>query len=143
MRRLLALLILSSTAFATTPVTGHIQNLATAGVTSGAFVRFWLRGCGGHQPRISGTAVIAPSQGGVFYFDFPAGANGAVSGTLYSTRDVTGNSGGDIECGGSTTKVWYGMQIFQAGKGGPEVPVHAQNTVTLDISTVPILTTTP
>lgn len=143
MKKLLLLLLLSASAWATTPVTGHIQNLGTQAVTSGAFVRFWLRGCNGNQPRVAGVGVIAPSQGGVYYFDFPAGSGGAVSGTLYSTRDNTGNNGGDIECGGSTRTVWYGMQIFQAGKGGPEMAVHALNGVALDITSVPKLTSNP
>lgn len=141
--RKLILLFLCASAWATTPVTGHIQNLGTQSVSSGAFVRFWLRGCGGNQPRVAGVGVIAPSQGGVFYFDFPAGANGLVSGTLYSTRDATGNNGGEIECGGSTRTVWYGMQIYQSSKGGPEMAVHALNGVTLDITTVQKITSNP
>ncbi len=138
-----ALLLLPFSAKATTTFTGTIQNLNTGAVTTGTYIRFWLRGCGGNQPRVSGTAVIAPSQGGVFYFDFIANGSGAVSGTLYSTRDSTGLLGGDITCGTSTTSVWYGMQIFVNGKGGPEVPIHAKNGVAFDISTVPLLTVTP
>ncbi len=134
---------LPSLLFATTTVTGKIQNLGTGNMTNGAFVRFWLRGCAGNQPRVNGTAVIGPSQGGVFFFDIAANSSGITSGTLYSTRDATGLLGGDIECGGSTTAVWYGMQIYVAGKGGPEVPVHALNGVTLNISNVTPITTVP
>ena len=43
---------------------------------------------------------------------------------------------GEITCGNSQTSVWYGMQIFVNGKGGPEIPIHAKNGVTLNISTV-------
>lgn len=144
MKRLIALLfLLASPAFATTTVTGTIQTLGTGTVSTGAFARFWLRGCGGNQPRVNGTAVIAPSQGGVFYFDFTANSSGQISGTLYSTRDVTGNSGGDIECGGSLTAVWYGLQIFLNGKGGPEIPIQAKNTTTIDVSNVTPITTNP
>lgn len=140
---IIVFLLLSSFALATTTVTGNIRNLGTGTIGSGAFVRFWLRGCAGNQPRINGTGIIAPSQGGVFFFDFPANTSGTISGTLYSTRDSTGLLGGDIECGGSTTAVWYGMQAYFAGKGGPEVPVHAKNTASLDISNVTPITTNP
>lgn len=139
----LLLLLLSISASATTTVTGTLQNLGTGTVGQGAFVRFWLRGCAGNQPRVAGTALIAPSQGGVFFFDLPANASGAVSGTLYSTRDSTGLLGGDITCGTVTTGVWYGMQVFVGGKGGPEIPIHAKNGVPLNISSVIPITTNP
>ena len=128
---------------ATTTVTGKMQNLGTGNVTSAAFMRFWLRGCAGNQPRINGTSLIAPTLGGVYYFDIAADSSGNISGTLYSTRDSTGLLGGDIECGGSTTAVWYGMQAFQGGRGGPEIPVHAKNGVSLDITNVTPITTNP
>ena len=137
------LLFLAASAWATTTVTGTMQNLGTGNVTPNAFMRFWLRGCGGNQPRVTGTALIAPSQGGVFYFDFAANASGQISGTLYSTRDSTGLLGGDINCGGSTTAVWYGMQAYYNGKAGPEIPVHAKSGVTLDITQVSPITTNP
>ncbi|MBV9179870.1 MAG: hypothetical protein JO356_01045 [Acidobacteria bacterium] len=141
--RLLALLFVPAIVQATTTVTGTMQNLGTGATTPNAFMRFWLRGCGGNQPRVSGTSLIAPSQGGVFYFDLAANSSGAVSGTLYSTRDSTGLLGGDINCGGSTTAVWYGMQAWFNGKAGPEVPVHAKSGTTLDISQVAPITTNP
>lgn len=145
MKRWLSLLLLLCPALvnATTTVTGTLQNLGTGTVGQAAFVRFWLRGCGGNIPRINGTAVIAPSQGGVYYFDMAANSVGVISGTLYSTRDSTGLLSGDIECGGSKTSVWYGMQIFVGGKGGSEIPVHAKSGVTLDITQVTPLTTNP
>lgn len=130
-------------AHATTSVTGKIQTLGTGNITSGAFARFWLRGCGGNQPRINGTATIGPSQGGVFYFDISADSGGNVTGTIYSTRDATGLLGGEIECGGSKLSVWYGLQIFVGGKGGPESPVYAKNSATLDITQVTPITTNP
>lgn len=137
------LLFLPFSLCATTTVTGTLQNLGTGTVGLGAFVRFWLRGCGGNIPRINGTAVIAPSQGGVYFFDFPAASNGTISGTLYSTRDSTGLLAGDIECGGSKLSVWYGMQIFVGGKGGAEIPLHAKSTVTLDITQAIPINQTP
>lgn len=143
MRKLFVILLLSVCASATTTVTGTVQTLGTGNVASGAYVRFWLRGCAGNQPRINGTGIIAPTQGAVFYFDFPVNASGQVSGTLYSTRDSTGLLGGDIECGGSHTSVWYGMQVFTGGKGGPEVAVHAKSGATLDVSSVTPITTNP
>lgn len=142
MKRLIAFLLLSSFAFATTTVTGNMNTLGGSASSGGSFMRFWLRGCAGNQPRITGIAVVAPSQGGVYFFDIPAN-NGVVSGTLYSTRDATGNGNGEIECGGSYTSEWYGMQAFVNGKGGPEVPVAAKNSSTLDISTVTPITVNP
>lgn len=143
MKRLLILILLCSFASATTTVTGKIQNLGTGNVTSGAFVRFWLRGCSGNQPRVNGTSVIGPSQGGVYFYDIAADGSGNVSGILFSTRDATGLLGGDIECGGSLTAVWYGMQIFSAGKGGPETPIHAKSGGILDITSITPITTNP
>lgn len=145
MRKYLAFLVLlfAWPVLATTTVTGHIKDLSTNPVTSGTFVRFWLRGCAGNQPTVNGTAVIAPTSGGVYYFDFTPDGTGTISGTLYSTRDSTGNNGGDISCGGSTTSVWYGMQIWVNGKAGPEIPMHAKNGVTLDITNVTPISVTP
>lgn len=108
-----------------------------------AFVRFWLRGCAGNQPRITGTGIIGPSLGGVYYFDVVANSSGVISGTLYSNRDNAGTGNGEIECGGSYTATWYGMQTFVNGKGGPEVPIYAKNGATFDISNVTPITTTP
>lgn len=145
MKRLLLLLVffLPLSVSATTTVSGTLQNLGTGTVGTGAFIRFWLRGCGGNQPRVNGTALIAPSQGSVFFFDLIANSSGVISGTLYSTRDSTGLLAGDIECGGSKLSVWLGMQVFVAGKGGPEIPVHTKNGVTLDITSVTPISTTP
>ena len=145
MKKLLFILLFlcAPNLFATTTVTGKIENLGTGNVTP-AYVRFWLRGCAGNQPRVNGVAVIGPTQGGVFYFDMVADSMGNVSGTLYSVRDSTGNLGGEIECGGSHLSEWYGMQVFVNGNGGPEVPIWALNGVLLNISTVvPIVTVPP
>lgn len=135
------LLLLCLPARAITNVTGNVQNLGTG--AAGSFVRFYLRGCAGNQPRVDGVSVIAPTLGNVYYFDFVAAPNGFISGQLYSTRDISGNFGGDIECGGSNTAVWYGMQLYQNGRGGPETPIHALNATTLNISTVTPITSNP
>jgi hypothetical protein len=119
-----------------------MKSLGTGNVTGG-FVRFWLRGCAGNQPRIAGTGLIAPTLGGGYFFDMPANASGAISGTLYSNRDATGLLGGEIECGGSLTATWYGLQAYFGGKGGPEVAVYAKNGGTLDVSNVTPLSTAP
>lgn len=142
-RKLLVLLLLPASLWATTTVTGTLQNLGTGMVGQGAFVRFWLRGCAGGIPRVGGTAVIAPSQGGVYFFDFAANSSGVISGTLYSTRNNAGTGAGDIDCNGSKTSVWYGMQIFVGGKGGSEIPIHAKSGSPIDISTVVPITTNP
>lgn len=125
-----------------TSISGNIKDLGIA-ATSGVTMRFWLRGCQGNQPRVNGSALIAPTQGGVFYFDLISNSSGAISGTLYSTRDAAGTGNGEIEVGGSFTAVWYGMQAIVNGKAGPEVPVHAKNGVTLDITNVTPISTTP
>lgn len=142
-KRIFAVLLLSATAFATTTVSGNIKDLSGTAVSKSTFVRFWLRGCSGNQPRINGTALIAPSQGNVFYFDVVPNGSGVVSGTLYSTRDAAGTGNGEIECGGVFTGVWYGMQVYVKGKGGPEIPVHAKNGVALDITQVTPINTSP
>ena len=140
----LFLLLFAIYAHATTPVTGSMKDLSTAVVNKGSFVRFWLRGCAGNQPRVTGIGVLVPTQGGTWYKDFPStNAFGLITGTLYSTRDSAGTGNGEIECGGSYTAVWYGMQVFTNGKGGPEIPVHAKNGITLDISNVTPLQVTP
>lgn len=145
MKRLLLIslfILLCANAWGTTTVTGTMQSLGGSNVTGG-FVRFWLRGCAGNQPRVAGSGLIAPTLGGVYYFDFAASGSGVISGTLYSNRDSTGLLGGDIECGGSLTATWYGMQAFFGGKGGPEVAVYAKNGASLDISNVTPITTNP
>jgi len=125
-----------------TTISGNIKDLDATAI-SGGTMRFWLRGTGGNQPRVNGTALIAPSQGGVFFFDLVSSSSGVISGTLYSTRDSAGTGDGDIEVGGSKTAVWYGMQAIVNGKSGPEIPVHAKSGSTLDISNVTPITTTP
>jgi hypothetical protein len=128
--------------FATTTITGNIKTLGT---TSGnnSFIRFWLRGCNGNQPRVNGVAIVPSNTNGQFYFDFPTNSVGAVSGSLYSTRDAAGTGAGEIDCGGSHTAAWYGMQVFRNSVGGPETPVHAKNTGTLDVSNVTPTSTNP
>jgi hypothetical protein len=143
MKKILLALLLSVPCFATTAVTGHIATLGGTVSGGGNFVRFYLRGCGGNQPRVGGTAIIAPTQGGVYFFDLAANSSGDISGTLYSTRDAAGTGDGEIECGGSHTATWYGMQMFHAGKGGPETPIAAKNTDSFDVSNVTPITTNP
>lgn len=144
MKKLLLLLFLfAAPVFATTTVTGSLKDLGGTASSSGTFVRFYLRGCAGNQPVVPGAAMLSPTNGAVWYKDFTANGSGAISGTLYSTRDAAGTGNGDILCGNSYTAVWYGMVIFVNGKAGPEFPVHAKNGVTLDITAVTPLSTTP
>jgi hypothetical protein len=138
-----ACVTLSVTAPATTTITGNVTNLSTGPVSAGTFVRFYLRGCSGNQPRVKGSAILAPTLGNVYYFDFVPSSSGAISGTLFSTRDSTGVGPGDIECGGSMTAVWYGMQPYVNGKAGPETPMHANSGATLDVSTVAPISSNP
>ena len=138
-----ALVFLAVTASATTTIRGNINNLGTGPISAGSFVRFYLRGCAGNQPRVNGSAIIAPTLGNVYYFDFVPSSGGVISGTLYSTRDSSGVGPGDIECGGSLTAVWYGMQPYLNGKAGPETPIHANSGATIDVSTVIPITAMP
>src|SRR5215472_13286331 len=142
---LVAALLMSHVAPATTIVTGNVPNLGTGNVGSGSFVRFYLRGCAGNQPRVNGTAILAPTLGNIYYFDIVPNTNGSIptGTTLYSTRDSTGVGPGDIECGGSLTAVWYGMQPYLNGKAGPETPIHANSGATIDVSTVIPITAIP
>jgi hypothetical protein len=130
-----------------TTITGTIRNIVTAtvGSASNSFVRFVLRGTGGNQPRVTGSASIAPLQGGagLFYSDIFADASGNVSGTVYSTRDAAGTGNGEIELGGSYTAAYFDMYVYANGVPGPAIPVHTKNTATLDISNVTPNTTTP
>lgn len=140
---LLVSLLLTAMMHATTPVTGSLKDLSTGVVQKNAKVRLWLRGCGGNQPRVLGTALIGPTLGTSYYKEFLPDVNGLISGTVYSTRDAAGTGNGDIDCGGSKTAAWYGVQIFVNGVGGTEVPVHAKSGVTLDLTSVVPLSVTP
>jgi hypothetical protein len=137
------LLLLTAFAHATTPVTGSLKDLATGVVQKNSKVRLWLRGCAGNQPRVNGTALIAPSQGNVYFKDFLPDVNGLITGTVYSTRDAAGTGNGEIQCGTSQVGTWYGVQVFVNGVGGPETPVHAKNGVSLDLTSALPISTTP
>jgi hypothetical protein len=126
-----------------TTISGNLKDLTGVAITSASFVRFWLRGASGNQPRVNGTALIPPAGCGSWFQDFEPNGSGAISGTLYSTRDAAGTGNGDIETGGVNTSVWYGMQVFINGNPGPEVPVHAKDGTTLDVTNVTPITTTP
>jgi parallel beta-helix repeat protein len=111
MRRfcVMALVFLASAfSFATSSVSGNLNDLTGTAVSSRTFVRFNLRGCGGNQARVTGTANIVPA-----YYDLTPTA-GLISGTLY--RNDT-----EISCGGSVGVTWYGVVIYRDGKPGPEV----------------------
>jgi hypothetical protein len=138
-----ALVLVSGAVSATTTVTGNVKNLGTGPVSAGSFVRFYLRGCAGNQPRVNGSALIAPTLGNVYYFDIVTDSNGAIplGTTLYSTLDSTGTRPGEIDCGGSL--VWYGMQPYLNGKAGPETPIQAKNGDTIDISAVKPIASNP
>lgn len=129
-----------------TTISGNIKNLATGSVGSSqnAILRFILRGTGESQPVITGTGAIAPtSANGIWYTDLAADANGAVSGTIYSTRDATGLLAGDITVSGSGTAVYYDMVVIANGMSGPSQSVHAKNGATLDPSSETPITTPP
>ncbi len=93
----MALLLLPCAVQATTPVSGSLKDLGTNAVTTGAYVRFTLRGCGGNQPTVPGVAVLA-GPGMPYFKDFAVDGSGNVSGTLYSTRDAAVVLR-EVECG--------------------------------------------
>lgn len=113
-------------------VSGNLFEI-TSSPSTAAFVRFWMRGTGGNQPFVSGTALLAPDGGNTWFSDFIPNGSGAISGNLYSTSQVT--------VGGSTGAIYYGMQVYQNGYAGPESPVSASGNIS--ISTPNILTTLP
>src|SRR2546430_10418581 len=67
-----------------------IRDLTVTGVQTCALPIF--------QPRVNGVSILLPTQGATWFKDFVADASGNISGTIYSTRDITGNSNGEIEC---------------------------------------------
>lgn len=128
-----------------TPITGNLRNLIQGAITSRTFVRFWLMGAKGVQPRVNGAALIVPTGGGQEWYQdvSPNPSTGAISATLYSTRDAAGTGNGEIEVSGSLTAVWYGMQVFHDGGRAPMLHFHAKNGVATDITSVTPLNTTP
>src|SRR5689334_13701568 len=115
-------------------VTGNVNDLTSTAVASNCYVRFWLRGCNGNQPRVGGTALISPNGGLVYFQDFTPNASGQISGTLYS-NDV------NISAGGQVGVTWYGVQIFQGGIGGAETPYALADGTTFNLnSATPIST---
>jgi hypothetical protein len=126
-----------------TTVTGTLKDLATNTVASGSFVRAYLRGTGGNQPRVNGSAIIPPRGSSVWYVDFAPNSSGVISGSLFSTRDAAGTGDGEIEVGGSLTAVWFGIVVVLNGVPGPELPVHTKDAATLDLTNVTPITTPP
>lgn len=121
-----------------TTISGNIKSLVAGAITSRTIVRFTLKGMGGNQPRVNGAALIAPSGGGVeWYADaIPNNVTGAISITLYSTRDAAGTGNGEIDCGGSFTSCFYEMQIIHDGGKSPRLSFHAKNGVATDITSI-------
>ena len=97
-----------------TVISGNVKNLVAGAITSRTLVRFTLKGTGGNQPRVNGAALIAPAGGGVeWYADaIPNSSTGAISITLYSTRDAAGTGNGEIECGGFFRHPLSLFQVF-------------------------------
>jgi hypothetical protein len=48
---------------ATTTVSGSIKTLGGTSANN-SFVRFWLRGCNGNQPRVNGVAIVPSNTNG-------------------------------------------------------------------------------
>lgn len=121
-----------------TVISGNIKSLVAGAITSRTLVRFTLKGMGGNQPRVNGAALIAPSGGGVeWYADaIPDKVTGAISITLYSTRDAAGTGNGEIECGGSFLSCFYEMMIIHDGGKSPRLSFHAKNGVATDITSI-------
>jgi hypothetical protein len=140
----LASVCLSISVFATTTVQGTIRSLGTSAVSNGTFVRFTLQGCSSGTPTVAGTAIFAPTGSGPqYHVDFAPNASGVISGTLYSTRDSTGLLAGEITCNGSQTNTWYSVVVFQNGRGGNAVPVHARNGIALDVTNLSAISPPP
>lgn len=119
-----------------TTISGNVNDLTGAAVTSNCYVRFWLRGCNGNQPRVGGAALIAPDNGPVYFQDFVPNASGQISGTLYS-NDV------NVSAGGQVGVTWYGVQIFFQGIGGAETPYALADGVAFNLNVATPINTTP
>jgi hypothetical protein len=121
------IIFFSAIAFATTSVTGNLQDAGGAAVNGRVFVRFWLRGCNANQPRAAGIALIAPAGAPGYYKDFTPDTSGAISGTIYKNSE--------IECGGQTGVTWWGVQVYRDGKPGPEIPYNVTGSFNLNSAT--------
>lgn len=121
-----------------TAIQGNLKTLLGVASVSGMALRVTLQGTQGQQPRVNGTGAIAPEVA-----SFAPNASGAISGTLYSTRDAAGTGNGEIEVGGSLTAVWYKMEVMVNGIPQPPIHFHAKNGATVDISNVASITTPP
>lgn len=128
-----------------TTVTGTIVDGATNLVTSGAFVRFELRGTQGIQPMVTGVGTLAQGSGAgrSWFVDFAPNASGVISGSVYSTRDSTGLLAGEITVNGSGTACWWEVSLWRNGKKFSSVHTHAKNGATLDVGALTPITATP
>jgi hypothetical protein len=119
-----------------TAIIGNINDLTGTAVTSNCYVRFWLRGCNGNQPRVGGAALIAPDNGPTYWQDFVPNGSGQISGTLYS-NDV------NISAGGQVGVTWYDVQVFLNGQGGSYTPYSLADGTTFNLNSAIPITTNP
>jgi hypothetical protein len=126
-----------------TTITGNVKDLLGANAVSGVKLKFILQGTQGQQPRVNGTAIIAPTASKEYSVEATISATGAVSATLYSTRDAAGTGNGEIEVGGSLTSVWYKMELSRFGSSLSTVHFHAKNGASVDVSNVTAISSVP
>lgn len=129
-----------------TTINGNIKDLAGVANTSGVGVRLALKWSGNGTPRVSGTLLAShgPSLGERLVYPLTVNpTTGAISGSVYSTRDAAGTGNGEIDVGGSLLATWYEVQVLKNGVEAFTFPVHAKNGATLDLSTVTPITVSP
>lgn len=102
MRKILAILLLTASAWATQAVSGTIQSVGSTATNSGAFVRFELKNCGGNIPRVTGTTIVAPVSK-----DFLPDSNGTFSGVIWGNNEIT--------CG-TAQNTYYQVSLWVAGR---------------------------
>jgi hypothetical protein len=130
-----------------TTVTGNIKDLSGTSNTAGVAVQMSLKWAGGGIPRVNGTTLLASQNAsGAERLAFQLTVNpstGAITGTVYSTRDAAGTGNGEIEINGSLTSCYYEVQLIKNGRTAFSFPVHAKNGVSLDLTSVTPITVSP
>lgn len=129
-----------------TAVIGNVKDILGVATPSGVQVRLSLKWTGGGVPRVNGVALLFPDSNGSDRCSSPMTVNpstGAITGTVYSTRDAAGTGNGEIEVNGSLIAVYYEVQLIKNGKTVFSFPVHAKNGVSLDLTSVTPITVPP
>jgi hypothetical protein len=137
-----------------TTVTGNLKTLAaTVDCTHySVYMVLQWKSAVGAIPRVNGTALLVDEN-----VACPIGvsssrpairltintATGAITGTVYSTRDAAGTGDGEIDLSGSKIACWYDVVVLKGSDVVVRFSVHAKNGATLDLTSVTPITTSP